>query len=118
LQIWDSRIVKKPLTEIPCSSRVNRLCFSPSGIALALPADDGSLKSYNLSGELMSRIPRESCTVSSILYIRFLFLIFLQAILTSAVWSNDESVLFSSGWDLAITGWEPEQAHGAVFKDA
>lgn len=117
--------MKKPLTEIVCSSRVNRLCFSPSGMALTLPADDGSLKTYNLSGDVVSHTPRESYRVrssatvvlhaSSLHCVSYLFL--SQAILNSAVWSVDESELFSAGWDLAVTSWKPQQDRAHQSKD-
>ncbi|XXQ33401.1 WD domain, G-beta repeat [Plasmodiophora brassicae] len=96
--IWDIRIAKKPMTEIPCASRVNRLCFSPNSALLTLPADDGSVHSYNLSGELIIKLSAREAPV----------------ILTSAAWTEDGSQILSAGWDQSITVWRRADERGVA----
>eukprot|EP00474_Spongospora_subterranea_P009354 CRZ09812.1 hypothetical protein [Spongospora subterranea] len=91
VQVWDIRMVKKPLIEIACGSRVNRLCFSPNGSLLTLPGDDGSLNTYNLSGELVIKGGLTGRGGTDMV--------------TCATWASDSAQLLSAGWDCNVTSW-------------
>eukprot|EP01118_Nematostelium_gracile_P014843 TRINITY_DN5863_c0_g1_i2.p1 TRINITY_DN5863_c0_g1~~TRINITY_DN5863_c0_g1_i2.p1 ORF type:complete len:507 (-),score=121.82 TRINITY_DN5863_c0_g1_i2:30-1550(-) len=91
VRIWDKRNLKAPKLVIRTSAGVNRFSISPVSSYLAIPQDDMRTNITNLNGRQVGRLKSESNRQRSML--------------SGTAWSNDESVIFTTGFDRNVTAW-------------
>lgn len=100
VKIWDLRIMRSPVCTINLNSGVNRLCTMnmslDSGLSssnetyLCLPLDNRDIKIYNLHGERINRLPRNSRVGH-------------RRLVTSLASYNN--MLFSASFDKVVNSW-------------
>jgi len=90
VKIWDKRNFKSPRNVIKCSSGINRIAVAASNSLLAIPLDDSRTKIAEPNGKVLARLLSKHHS---------------HLIVTSAAWSNDESVIFTGGFDKAVIAW-------------
>ena len=59
VQVWDLRNMRAPLTNIQTDSAVNKLAISEGGM-VGVPQDNRHVNIYDIAGNKLSRLPRES----------------------------------------------------------
>ena len=57
--MWDLRNMRAPLTNIQTDSAVNKLAISEGGM-VGVPQDNRHVNIYDIAGNKLSRLPRES----------------------------------------------------------
>lgn len=97
VKIWDLRVMRSPVCTINCNSGVNRICSmtmcpdaGSSEIFVCLPLDNRDIKIYNLQGERVLRLNRNSRVGH-------------RRLVTSLASCN--SCLFSSSFDKCVNAW-------------
>lgn len=99
VKVWDLRNMRAPVTSIQTPSAVNRLSVSHSGI-IAIPQDNRHVVLYDLNGQKILRLPRESSKSH-------------HRMVTATCWASAEASeqwksrinLFSVGFDRIGFGW-------------
>jgi len=92
VKVWDRRNLKVPKTTIRCSSGVNRFSISPISSYLAIPQDDVRTKICDMNSRQLGRLKSDMRNGHRLM-------------LSSTAWSNDESVLFTTGFDRSVIAW-------------
>lgn len=88
VKIWDRRNLTKGCKSFKRSAGINKISISPVSGYLALPLDDLRVRIFDLNGKVIGHMPQnfklhKLCP-------------------TSTAWSNDQSVVFSVGFDAQI----------------
>ncbi len=123
VKVWDLRNMRAPVTSIHAPSAVNRLAVSQSG-TIAVPHDNRQVVLYDLSGQKILRLPRDSSGSSSSSSVGKKC---HHRMVTSCCWAPGDSAdgwrtraaLFSAGFDRVAFGWRvcppaKEEAGGAM----
>jgi len=92
VKIWDRRNMTTPRNSIRCSAGVNRLSISTINSWLAVPLDDSRTKVCDVNGKELGRLKSESKRRQRLM-------------MTSATWSSDETVIFTTGFDKLVVAW-------------
>ena len=100
VKVWDLRNMRAPLTNIQTDSAVNKLAISEGGM-VGVPQDNRHVNIYDIAGNKLSRLPRESgkCHMRMVSSVAW------------APWEGDElkrgrgANLFSVGFDRLAMGW-------------
>lgn len=101
LKLWDLRIMRSPVCTINTNSGVNRICtMNMNGeqskeSLLCVPLDNRDVKIYNLQGDRVMRMPRDSRTGHN-------------RLVTSLTSYNN--LLLSASFDKAINCWSIDNA--------
>lgn len=64
VKVWELRNMRSALTTIRLDSAVNRLAVSNGGV-IAIPHDNRHIRLYDLNGQRIARLPRNSRQVST-----------------------------------------------------
>eukprot|EP00090_Calanus_glacialis_P013312 TRINITY_DN21950_c0_g1_i1.p1 TRINITY_DN21950_c0_g1~~TRINITY_DN21950_c0_g1_i1.p1 ORF type:complete len:516 (-),score=173.40 TRINITY_DN21950_c0_g1_i1:139-1686(-) len=99
VKVWDLRNMRAPLTNIQTDSQVNKLSISSGGM-VAVPQDNRHVCIYDISGNKLARLPRESSKCH-------------MRMVSSVVWAMEgdrdnwkgKANLFSVGFDRVAMGW-------------
>lgn len=86
VKVWDLRKDKTPVYTHRCSAAVNRLSVSPSGASIAVPLDNRHTKICELMGSRVGQLNSHEPEGH-------------RMAITSAVWSADESIVYTSSFD-------------------
>ena len=94
IKIWDLRNTKQPLHNIKNNSGVNKFSISHDNKSLAIPMDDRKTKVCDFEGERTGHLQTYAKGAH-------------KTFITSTCWSNDNSVIFTSGFDRirSIIAW-------------
>jgi len=97
VKVWDLRNMRAPLTNIQTDSAVNKLAISEGGM-VGVPQDNRHVSIYDIAGNKLSRLPRESGKCH-------------MRMVSSVAWAGDgegwrgRANLFSVGFDRLAMGW-------------
>jgi len=98
VKVWDLRNMRAPLTNIQTDSQVNKLSINGNGM-IAIPQDNRHVLIYDVSGNKLARLPRESRKCH-------------MRMVSAVSWSGDletnwrtQANLFSAGFDRLALGW-------------
>jgi len=99
VKVWDLRNMRAPLTNIQTDSQVNKLSISTGGM-VAVPQDNRHVYIYDISGNKLARLPRESSKCH-------------MRMVSSVAWAVEgdrdnwkgKANLFSVGFDRVAMGW-------------
>lgn len=64
VKVWDLRNMRSPLATIRSDSAINRIAVSPTGV-IAIPHDNRQVRLFDLNGQRIVRLPRNSKQVTS-----------------------------------------------------
>jgi len=93
VKIWDKRNLKVPKNSVRCSSGVNRFSVSPTSSHIAIPLDDVRTKVVEINnGRQYGRLKSDMRNGHKLM-------------LSGTAWSNDESVIFTTGFDRSVIAW-------------
>jgi len=99
VKIWDRRYVRSSVLSIRCSSGVNRVSISPQSSYIAIPLDDGRTKVADFTGKQMGTLQKHDKK---------------KVMVSSAAWSHDESVIFTTGFDCCVVAWGSKQGNSSI----
>lgn len=94
VKVWDLRNMRSALATIRSDSSVNRVAVSAAGL-IAIPHDNRQVRLFDLQGQRMARLPRNSRQGH-------------RRMVTSVAWNEDLSAsinFYSCGFDRRILGW-------------
>ena len=98
VKVWDLRNMRAPLTNIQTDSAVNKLAISEGGM-VGVPQDNRHVNIYDIAGNKLSRLPRESGKCH-------------MRMVSSVAWAGEgdelkrgRANLFSVGFDRLAMGW-------------
>jgi len=98
VKVWDLRNMRAPLTNIQTDSQVNKLSINGNGM-IAIPQDNRHVLIYDVSGNKLARLPRESRKCH-------------MRMVSAVAWSGENETnwrtqanLFSAGFDRLALGW-------------
>jgi len=98
VKVWDLRNMRAPLTNIQTDSQVNKLSICCNGM-IAIPQDNRHVLIYDVSGNKLARLPRESRKCH-------------MRMVSAVAWSGEvepnwrtQANLFSAGFDRLALGW-------------
>ncbi|XP_065667042.1 WD repeat-containing protein 37 isoform X2 [Hydra vulgaris] len=96
VKVWDLKNMRSPIATIRLDSAVNRLSLSPNQSVIAIPHDNRHVRLYDLSGNRLSRLPRQQRQGH-------------ERIVCSTCWLDDTSTksvqLMTAGFDKQLIGW-------------
>merc|ERR1719239_575138 len=98
VKVWDLRNMRAPLTNIQTDSAVNKLAISEGGM-VGVPQDNRHVNIYDIAGNKLSRLPRESGKCH-------------MRMVSSVAWAGEgegwrgRANLFSVGFDRLAMGWK------------
>eukprot|EP00026_Physarum_polycephalum_P005220 Phypoly_transcript_05250.p1 GENE.Phypoly_transcript_05250~~Phypoly_transcript_05250.p1 ORF type:complete len:568 (+),score=73.36 Phypoly_transcript_05250:170-1873(+) len=92
VKVWDLRNTKAPKTVIRCHSGINRLAVSPISQYIVIPTDGKRSSIYDINGGRVGKFYHYEKSGH-------------KSMVTSAAWSQDESVIFTAGFDRRVVAW-------------
>eukprot|EP01113_Clastostelium_recurvatum_P025199 TRINITY_DN3030_c0_g1_i1.p1 TRINITY_DN3030_c0_g1~~TRINITY_DN3030_c0_g1_i1.p1 ORF type:complete len:568 (-),score=87.55 TRINITY_DN3030_c0_g1_i1:29-1732(-) len=92
VKVWDARNLRQATSTIRCSSGVNRLGISHLTNTLVVPLDDRHTLVYDTAGNIKGKLQHQGKLGHKMM-------------VGSAVWSADESVIFTTGFDRRVLAW-------------
>lgn len=92
VKVWDFRNTKAPKTVIRAHSGINRLAISPVTHSIVIPTDGKRSSIYDINGGRVGKFFHYEKSGH-------------KSMVSSAAWSQDESVIFTAGFDRRVVAW-------------
>ncbi|CAD6197395.1 unnamed protein product [Caenorhabditis auriculariae] len=92
VKVWDLRNMRSSLSTIRLSAAANRVAVSKAHGVIAVPMDNRHVRIYDLSGNLLPRVPKRRCH---------------SRMVTCAAWADDhpQNNLITAGFDRLVATW-------------